>query len=537
MKRALALLLAALLLCLCAPALAKSTPTPAPTATPRPLTDAENYQRAQAALQDKDWVAAANAFAELGDYEDAHAYFNYAKGMLLWSRQNPTDALKLLDEAAGVEDAAAQAARIRSLSLHRWWDGGLFGYVNLAGEVVAEAKWSYAPPVFAEDTARLDENGDAPAEALYYAPVYMGGLVTGETDAQPDDEGGAWGILASDGSEALACEYLSIAWVRDGYAAVQDSRGWLLYDLAAGAMIGERYEAIGEPGEAASPDGLIVAAQKGGLWGYVALPGGESIGAGFAYERCEPFQEGFGTVHLNGLAWFIDLTGKKLVTAEYIDAHPFSEGLAAVKSSRKRWGLIDTSGAEVLEFKYQDIGQFVGGVAPFLRNDKWGVMDATGAVLLKNRYDEIAHIDATLNRLWMRNNKLWGIASLDGEIILKPTYSTTTGFSADRMAGVSYRGAYGYIDMRGTVFIPLDYTAGTSFAAGLGAVSDGGEDILYYGKFKLMLSLYGDVPVAPVRGFIESRVLQSRMSEGEDGVTVESWFEYRLYNLDGEEIK
>lgn len=534
MKRTLALLLALCALCLYAPALAKSTPAPVPT--PVPLSDAALYARAQQYLDGGFLVEAVNDYAQLGDYQDAKQYYAYARGLLLWSRQDAKAALELMESLGDFADAARQAERFRRLSVHRWWDAGLFGYVNLAGETVIPAAWDYVPRTFAEDTARADESGAVSPEALLYAPVYQGALVAGETESIPDPNGvGAWGVLRSDGQTALPCEYAEIGWIENGYAAVRDDSGWRVYDLEAAAFAGESYQALGALGEGSVP------AQRDGLWGYVSLPSGEALGEGFVFESCLPMAEGFGAYVRDGQAGFVDATGAPAITGEYLATGSFSEGLAAVRSTRKRWGFINARGELVIKCQYRDAGRFTAGLCAVQEGDRWGVIDAQGAAVLKARYHEIGQIDAQTGRIWMRRNKLWGIANFQGEVVVKPAYSTTTGFSADRMAGVSYRGAFGYVDVRGTTFVPLEHKAATSFAAGLGAVADGDGATRYFGKFNLAFTVLSDVPLPAERGFIEGRVMQAREeaatdAEGNPAQVVTRWYEYRLYDLDGQEL-
>lgn len=83
---------------------------------------------------------------------------------------------------------------------------------------------------------------------------------------------------------------------------------------------------------------------------------------------------------------FIDKDGKTIIPAKYIDAHDFSEGLAAVKfndSGKERWIFIDTKGNQAINLTFEkEPGDFHEGLCQVKKtNGKWVYIDRTGKVI------------------------------------------------------------------------------------------------------------------------------------------------------------
>ncbi len=74
-------------------------------------------------------------------------------------------------------------------------------------------------------------------------------------------------------------------------------------------------------------------------------------------------------------------TVTEVVPCKYDDVEDFVEGLAAVKLDGK-WGYIDTTGREVIPFKYDYAGDFSEGLAAVNLDGKRGFIDTTGQVVI-----------------------------------------------------------------------------------------------------------------------------------------------------------
>lgn len=84
----------------------------------------------------------------------------------------------------------------------------------------------------------------------------------------------------------------------------------------------------------------------------------------------------------------------KIVSADrvkYINAKPYSEGLAAIKTE-DGWGFIDKEGATVIEPGLEAVGSFSEGLCAAIVNpgEKWGYIDKSGNVAVGGAYTAAA---------------------------------------------------------------------------------------------------------------------------------------------------
>lgn len=109
----------------------------------------------------------------------------------------------------------------------------------------------------------------------------------------------------------------------------------------------------------------------------------------------EPFSEGL------AIAWtmegkkFVDVDGNTAFPEIYMEAEPFSEGLAAVcpqtlasgePNLAEYWGYIDKSGRLVVPAKYEKCTPFREGLAAVRSGGKWGYIDQTGREVIPPQY-------------------------------------------------------------------------------------------------------------------------------------------------------
>lgn len=259
------------------------------------------------------------------------------------------------------------------------------------------------------------------------------------------------------------------------------------------------------------------------------------------WERAEDFHEGFAAVQTTtkygDYKWgFIDTSGKLIAECQWDKVYPFSEGMACVITNDEynhpeTIGFIDTTG----KVKFQ-----LSGVEPpdssdpifheglvAMRNTHWqsnrsyfsiGFFDKSGnetipfslgfqdtyedlnfndgvAIVRKKGYDEYACIDKQGNilgsfscRLYpspfseglaratekIKGDYCYGFINMKGEVVIPYEFSTAGDFH-DGLAYVKYddRGDYGFINTAGELIIPETWKETNGFSEGLAAVSDG----------------------------------------------------------------
>lgn len=110
---------------------------------------------------------------------------------------------------------------------------------------------------------------------------------------------------------------------------------------------------------------------------------------------------------------------------DYERIEPFFDGFAAVMkrdiNRNWKWGYIDKSGKEVVEFnKYEWVGDFSEGVARVVRmdveeNKKYGYIDKTGREVVDLKYDDAESFSEGTAIVAKKNSdgkRVWGILNI-----------------------------------------------------------------------------------------------------------------------------
>lgn len=207
-------------------------------------------------------------------------------------------------------------------------NGGKFGYIDKAGNIVIPFIYDYAAP-FSEGLAYvvqdekfgfIDTAGNVIVSLAYDCDYYYGCDSEDGLIAEQFFSGGF--ARVSKGDPEVGIQYGMID--KAGSVVVPIQYGWIDWDSGAPATIYSDDKLYGDP------------------IGYVIMTGTEAIVVD-QYDYVMDFSEGFAAVALGeskARRWgFIDTTGREVVPCVYEDVSDFSEGFAAVKIDRK-WGYI-----------------------------------------------------------------------------------------------------------------------------------------------------------------------------------------------------
>ncbi len=139
--------------------------------------------------------------------------------------------------------------------------------------------------------------------------------------------------------------------------------------------------------EAKEPkDGLLAVKNEEGNWGYLKIDdkGKIDVLGDIKYDQVWKFTESeqLAYVKKGERCSFIDKNGKELIAitqSPYIDAAPFSEGLAMVKKGEKQYAFINTKGEEVIkDIEAVETPKFKDGKAKIVRNKRAIVINRSG---------------------------------------------------------------------------------------------------------------------------------------------------------------
>ncbi|MCL2603054.1 MAG: WG repeat-containing protein [Defluviitaleaceae bacterium] len=238
------------------------------------------------------------------------------------------------------------------------------------------------------------------------------------------------------------------------------------------------------------------------------------------YAEASPFSDGIARVRTDGDEQiFIDTSGNfihvlpdEVDADEYIFIMPFSEGYARVlylpdgTRDEMRWGIIDIDGNEIIEPKYDFVGEVSDGVVPVAMRTQnlaleYKLLDIHGNEIVPfGVYRDIQSFSGALARVRGMNRphgNRHGFINTLGEIVIPLIYNYAHGFSEGLAAvstgtmgmfgvtreiefeGVthiftteaSFGSEWGFIDGTGNVVVPLIYNEVRNFSDGMAAAA------------------------------------------------------------------
>lgn len=189
----------------------------------------------------------------------------------------------------------------------------------------------------------------------------------------------------------------------------------------------------------------------------------------------------FSMIKSNDGVGFINEAGQVVIKQQFLDAQPFSDGLAGVKV-KQRWGFINHKGEFVIAPKYTNVHPFSEKLAlVHLEKGPPIFIDQQGNVVIKPKrnWKFVWGFKGGFAAVVVKDK--FGFINTKGEIAIEPKFDGVRGFY-DGLAFVQV-GAYqdalvGYIDYSGKLSIPFEfeYKAGTDFAMNRAIVSKGEYD-------------------------------------------------------------
>ncbi|MFZ6008983.1 MAG: WG repeat-containing protein [Bacteroidota bacterium] len=165
-----------------------------------------------------------------------------------------------------------------------------------------------------------------------------------------------------------------------------------------------------------------------------------------------PESEGLRAIKSDGRLGFVDSRGRLRIANRYENVKSYSEGLAAARI-RGKWGFIDHEDKIAIQPAYEDVTPFKDGYSLVRQNNLFGLINKTGKQILPVRYDSIR---ITGNQINIVQNKLVGLANLQGNILIHPKYNALVDLNNGYVI-VERDGKFGLLTRQGISTIPLIY--------------------------------------------------------------------------------
>ncbi|MBX3042835.1 MAG: WG repeat-containing protein [Candidatus Kapabacteria bacterium] len=178
---------------------------------------------------------------------------------------------------------------------------------------------------------------------------------------------------------------------------------------------------------------------------------------------------------------FINKEGKMIVPKEFLDAVDYSEGLAWVMNRDYR-GYVDTTGKMVIPWDTTGFGSaFNEGLAAMTnKDDRFGFINKKGEVVIPYQYDEVTNFVNGLARVNILGK--WGFINQKGELEIEADYDFALDFvegfcfvGVPERNATNYKPNWGIINRGGGKVVDFRYEDIRDFHQGLGAVLEDGK--------------------------------------------------------------
>ena len=199
----------------------------------------------------------------------------------------------------------------------------------------------------------------------------------------------------------------------------------------------------------------ICSAALNGKWGIINKKG--EIIIALMYDNAFTLYREETSIILNGKWGIIDRQGKEILPALYDDRVEFSDSSqASLASVRQNWktGYIDRKGKMVIPYLYDYGGKFeysaqYGKMFTYVMiNRKYGLIDESGATIIEPKYDELsAYISDGICKL--HEDGRFGFANLAGKIIIPTIYDAVDGYPYGNVIKMIEGAKLKYFDYRG----------------------------------------------------------------------------------------
>jgi len=216
--------------------------------------------------------------------------------------------------------------------------------------------------------------------------------------------------------------------------------------------------------------------------------------------------------------------GEQVIDYRFVDARPFSEGLAAVRLDTVQWGFIDIVGDVVIPPAFLDARGLREGLAAVFHSKGWGFVDSDGNMVVYPEYSHVSDFEDGFATVYVWETQQFGFIDTYGNNIAWFEYLPpgvwvypmelprfSDGLITFSLAMDDGQVLFGYMDTTGNVVISPMFNFTTRF-------SDG-RAIVWVDERAGIIDISGDLVMLPVE--MDRRI--APFSEGRAAFTVGEW--------------
>lgn len=344
-------------------------------------------------------------------------------------------------------------------------DTNRYGYINREGTTVIPCVYAEALPfsdgtaVVRDDTRRygyIDKTGAqvvpcAYADARDFSGGYAAVLKNHGAIVRPD-----WGFVDRTGAEVIKPHfyYVDHDFTEDGRAIVSDDRFAYFIDATGTILWPSTYDRM-EPYK----DGLAAVYNRVGTYSFNAI---STMLVGSKWDKIydDKIYTSIGNDVLK--RGYVDAAGKEIISTKNDYVSPFDKNGLSYVMTKGKWGVMDRTGAYVIEPRYERIYPLTEGLFAVRLNDRWGFIDRAGAAIIPPAYDQVVSFGEGAASVC--KDGTWHVIDKDGKDILTlPDGVTDLGPFAAGLMPVRVGKLWGYMDHAGAFVVAPAYDAADIF--------------------------------------------------------------------------
>ncbi|MBQ9659433.1 MAG: WG repeat-containing protein [Clostridia bacterium] len=268
----------------------------------------------------------------------------------------------------------------------------------------------------------------------------------------------------------------------------------------------------------------VLKVKKNGKYGLITFKGKEIVECQYDEIYALKGIENSFVIKKDDKVGLIDKTGRIIINTEYKEitnlGKDYNEGFITIAEDGK-YGVISYSGEVKLKNEYDKIEQIYGKDTYVVKNgNKTQVINASEEVLISSGFDEIKEILQKSSGVIFEKNKLYGVMSTSGEVIIDAKYENIYELQDGNLVAMKDT-KYGIIDLNENIKLNFDYTS-----------------IAYNKDANIYIAEDSDYKSSIINSNFEVKLIGilSELNQEKGYIRMRIDEEYKYYNLKFEEI-